>query len=96
MLLQQGKGADAGAAFGSGASSTVFGSQGSCFVFESESLACWAAGFFVTSLILAYFATQVSAPTSVVERVETPVQTAPASEPEPQPAVPQVPQQPTE
>ena len=95
VLLQQGKGADAGAAFGSGASSTVFGSQGSAS-FLSRVTGMLAAGFFVTSLILAYFATQVSAPTSVVERVETPVQTVPAPEPDTQPTVPQVPQQPTE
>ena len=70
VLLQQGKGADAGAAFGSGASSTVFGSRGSAS-FLSRVTAGLATGFFLTSLILAYFATQVTAPTSVVERVES-------------------------
>lgn len=54
VLLQHGKGADAGAAFGSGASSTVFGSRGSGS-FLSRSTAILAAVFFTTSLTLAYF-----------------------------------------
>jgi preprotein translocase subunit SecG len=68
VLLQQGKGADAGAAFGSGASATMFGSQGSAS-FLSRTTAILATVFFLTSLTLAYFATQTSAPISVVERV---------------------------
>ena len=44
VLLQQGKGADAGASFGGGASSTVFGSQGSA-TFLSRVTAILAAGF---------------------------------------------------
>ncbi|PJE38795.1 MAG: preprotein translocase subunit SecG [Pseudomonas sp.] len=55
VLLQQGKGADAGASFGAGASSTVFGSQGST-TFLSRVTAILAAGFFMTSLGLAFFA----------------------------------------
>ncbi len=55
VLLQQGKGADAGASFGSGASATVFGSQGSA-TFLSKFTAILAAAFFTTSLGLAYFA----------------------------------------
>jgi preprotein translocase subunit SecG len=55
VLLQQGKGADAGASFGAGASSTVFGSQGTT-TFLSRVTAILATGFFVTSLGLAYFA----------------------------------------
>jgi preprotein translocase subunit SecG len=59
VLLQQGKGADAGASFGGGSSQTVFGVQGS-----GNALTQWtsilAAGFFVTSLALAYFAKQQS------------------------------------
>ncbi len=69
ILLQQGKGADAGAAFGSGASSTVFGSRGAAS-FLSRITAILAASFFSTSLVLAYFATQASAPESVVDRVQ--------------------------
>ena len=78
VLLQQGKGADAGAAFGSGASATMFGSQGSAS-FLSRTTAVLATVFFLTSLTLAYFSTQTSAPTSVVERVqaEKPVQPPP-------------------
>ncbi len=57
VLIQQGKGADAGASFGSGASATVFGSQGST-TFLSRITAILAAVFFVTSLGLAFFAKQ--------------------------------------
>lgn len=55
VLLQHGKGADAGASFGSGASGTVFGSQGSA-TFLSRFTGILAAVFFITSLGLAYFA----------------------------------------
>lgn len=59
VLLQQGKGAETGAAFGSGASQTVFGSGGSGnFLTRTTSLA--AVVFFATSLILAVFAKQYS------------------------------------
>ncbi len=51
VLLQRGKGADMGAAFGSGASQTVFGSQGSDS-FLLKLVGMLAAGFFATSLIL--------------------------------------------
>lgn len=57
VLIQQGKGAEAGASFGSGASGTVFGSQGSA-TFLSRVTGILAAVFFVTSLGLAYFASQ--------------------------------------
>lgn len=57
VLLQQGKGAEAGASFGSGASGTVFGSQGST-TFLSRVTAILATAFFITSLGLAYFANQ--------------------------------------
>lgn len=53
ILVQHGKGADAGAAFGSGASGTVFGSRGAAN-FLSRSTAWLATGFFVVSLALAY------------------------------------------
>ncbi len=55
VLLQQGKGADAGASFGAGASATVFGSQGSA-TFLSRFTAILAAVFFATSLGLAFYA----------------------------------------
>jgi preprotein translocase subunit SecG len=55
VLLQQGKGADAGASFGAGASQTVFGSSGSGnFLVRATTIA--ATIFFVTSLSLAIFA----------------------------------------
>ena len=57
VLIQQGKGADAGAAFGGGASQTVFGSQGSgSFLTRMTTLI--AVVFFVTSFSLAVFAKQ--------------------------------------
>lgn len=57
VLLQQGKGADAGAAFGAGASNTVFGSSGSGnFLTRTTTVA--ATVFFATSLVLAIFAKQ--------------------------------------
>ncbi len=52
VLLQQGRGADAGAAFGSGASGTVFGAQGSAS-FLTRATAVLATLFFATSLGLA-------------------------------------------
>lgn len=54
ILLQHGKGADMGAAFGSGASGGVFGASGSAN-FLSRSTAVLAALFFATSMALAYF-----------------------------------------
>tara|TARA_Y100000768_G_scaffold312971_1_gene247666 strand:- start:815 stop:1126 length:312 start_codon:yes stop_codon:yes gene_type:complete len=59
ILVQQGKGADAGAAFGSGASSTVFGARGSA-TFMTKFTTFIAIAFFVTSLSLAYFAASKS------------------------------------
>jgi preprotein translocase subunit SecG len=52
VLMQQGKGADAGAAFGSGASGSVFGAQGAAS-FLSRTTAIFATLFFITSLGLA-------------------------------------------
>ena len=105
VLLQQGKGADAGASFGSGASATVFGSQGSS-TFLSRVTAILATAFFITSMGLAFFAkekadgmTQVGLPDpAVMEVQEKPaVEDVPVLE-EQKPAVeaadvPQVPEQ---
>ncbi len=55
ILLQQGKGAEAGASFGAGASQTVFGSTGSGN-FLSRMTAILAAGIFATSFALAVYA----------------------------------------
>ncbi|GAA3588719.1 preprotein translocase subunit SecG [Marinobacter xestospongiae] len=73
VLIQQGKGADAGAAFGGGASQTVFGSQGSGS-FLTRMTTFLAIVFFVTSFSLAIFAKQraevaVDAGIPVVEEV---------------------------
>ena len=70
ILMQHGKGADAGAAFGSGASATVFGSQGAGS-FVTRLTAGLATLFFITSLSLAYFSGQTKeAATSVVDRMQ--------------------------
>lgn len=53
VMLQQGRGADAGAGFGGGASNTVFGARGSAS-FLSRTTAILAAVFFTSSLLLAY------------------------------------------
>jgi preprotein translocase subunit SecG len=55
VLVQHGKGADMGAAFGSGASGSLFGATGSAN-FLSRTTAVLAAVFFVTSLSLAFIA----------------------------------------
>ena len=73
VLLQRGKGAEAGAALGGGgggASGSVFGSQGSAN-FLSRSTAILATAFFVSSLVLAYLASNRVAPSSVTETVES-------------------------
>ncbi|WP_210397052.1 preprotein translocase subunit SecG [Motiliproteus sediminis] len=57
VLLQQGKGAEAGASFGGGASQTMFGSQGSGS-FLSRVTAVAATGIFLTSFALAVYAKQ--------------------------------------
>jgi preprotein translocase subunit SecG len=61
ILMQQGKGAEAGASFGGGASNTVFGSLGP-LGFLGKMTAWLAAAFFATSMALAYLATQQYAP----------------------------------
>jgi preprotein translocase subunit SecG len=78
VLLQRGKGADAGAGFGAGASGTVFGARGSAS-FLSRTTATLAALFIGTSLALAYMgANRTEAPRSVIERVQTPSDAPPA------------------
>ena len=81
VLIQRGKGADAGAGFGAGASGTVFGARGSGS-FLSRTTAILATLFFVTSLGLSYLFAQSTAPTSVVDRVQ-PGQSVPATVPAP-------------
>lgn len=94
VLLQRGKGADAGAGFGAGASGTVFGARGSGS-FLSRTTAVLATLFFITSLLLSYLLTQHAAPTSVVDRVSTEVP-APVSTPAPSGMLPAVPEAPAD
>lgn len=84
VLLQHGKGADAGAAFGSGASGTVFGARGSAN-FLSTATAWLAAAFFGISLALAYFVNARSEGASLVDAVSAPEVVVPAV---PVPAIP--------
>lgn len=85
VLIQQGKGADAGAAFGGGggggggASGSVFGSQGSGS-FLTRATGILATIFFITSLTLAYLSTQKINPVSVVDTVTEQKSDVPASE----------------
>lgn len=65
VLMQQGKGADAGAAFGTGASGSVFGAQGAAS-FLSRTTAILATLFFTTSLGLAVFNSHRSGPTDIM------------------------------
>jgi len=68
VLLQRGKGAEAGAGFGAGASGTVFGARGTATLF-SKLTAVFAGLFFGTSLILAYLGTRSTGePSTVLER----------------------------
>ena len=71
ILVQHGKGADMGAAFGSGASASVFGARGASN-FLSRSTAILATAFFVTSLALAYFAMQNREPATLMEASPAP------------------------
>jgi len=83
VLLQRGKGADAGAGFGAGASGTVFGARGSAS-FLSRTTAVLATLFFLTSLGLAFLFSQQKQPTSVVDTVQ---QETPAPAPSPLPGL---------
>jgi preprotein translocase subunit SecG len=84
VLIQHGKGADMGAAFGSGASGSLFGASGSAN-FLSRTTAILAAVFFLTSLGLTYIATtKPKASGSVMDAVKTEaVVPAPADVPAP-------------
>ena len=87
VLLQHGKGADMGAAFGSGSSGSLFGATGSAN-FLSRTTAALAAVFFLTSLGLAYVAThKPQTGGSVMQGVTAPPAAAPKSAEEvPKPA----------
>lgn len=95
VLLQHGKGADMGAAFGSGASGSLFGVSGSSN-FMSKATAICVAVFFATSLTLAYMASHRSGNGSVIKATQAlevktdvvkPIETKPA-ETKPADAIP--------
>ena len=79
VLVQHGKGADAGAAFGSGASATVFGAGGSAS-FLTKATTALAAAFFVTSIFLFYLAAHRDSTVRSVTDVPGLVEEAPAVE----------------
>jgi len=95
VLLQQGKGADMGAAFGSGASQTLFGSRGTAN-FLTRTTAILAVVFFGANLALAYLAVSPSSPKGVAS--QPPATSAPAVPAAPSapnaPATPSVPEVP--
>jgi preprotein translocase subunit SecG len=80
VLIQRGKGAEMGAAFGSGASSTVFGSRGSAS-FLTRSTAVLAICFFLLTGLLAFSTQQKSDVKSVTEMVTPQAPSMPASQP---------------
>jgi len=94
ILLQQGKGADMGAAFGSGASQTLFGSRGTAN-FLTRTTAILATVFFLSNLGLAWLYARQAGPASITQsvtteppaKVEVPVPPAQA----PAPKTPEVP-----
>ncbi|WP_424947753.1 preprotein translocase subunit SecG [Candidatus Spongiihabitans sp.] len=65
VLLQQGKGADMGAAFGGGSSQSLFGARGSAN-FLSRTTSITVTLFFATSLVLAYLYTRTGEQSSVI------------------------------
>ena len=76
ILVQHGKGADMGAAFGSGSSGSLFGASGSAN-FLSRTTGILATVFFVATLALAYFGN--ARPSSSGSVLETPAAVAPAA-----------------
>jgi preprotein translocase subunit SecG len=87
VLLQHGKGADVGAAFGSGASGSLFGASGSAN-FLSRTTAILATVFFLTTFVLAYLASHRPRDAGVMDSVKeqpaapTPASPTPATGPE--------------
>lgn len=86
ILVQRGPGATAGAAFGGGASGTVFGSRGAGS-FLTRTTAILATGFFIVSMAMGVIAsdqarqqTAASADLGVMDQVSTPDQAAPAGD----------------
>ena len=86
ILVQHGKGADAGASFGGGGAATVFGASGSGN-FLTRLTAILTALFFVTSLTLAIFAKKQSTDAYSLKAISN-VPVAPAKLPETSPTAP--------
>ena len=99
ILVQHGKGADAGAAFGSGASNTVFGSQGSGN-FLTRTTAILAFTFLINSLALAYIANERvrTTGTSVMDNsvMEQPAELMTPVEEQPSSVISEIPTEPEE
>jgi preprotein translocase subunit SecG len=94
VLLQHGKGADMGAAFGSGSAGSLFGASGSAN-FLSRATAILAAIFFLTSLGLTYLGSNRAETKGVIDRAKAveekksaPESIPPTSVPAPSPAAP--------
>lgn len=81
VLLQHGKGADMGAAFGSGSSGSLFGASGSAN-FLSRTTGVLAAVFFMTSLGLTYLSTNRNESGGVMDKA-VPIQSVEPEEPAP-------------
>ncbi len=77
VLLQHGKGADMGAAFGSGSAGGLFGASGAAN-FLSRSTAVLAAVFFTTSLLLTWYSGHGAGGSSVMQQPVTVAPTGPA------------------
>lgn len=84
VLMQHGRGADAGASFGNGASNTMFGSAGS-LPFLMKLTAVLAGIFFATSISLSYLAAHNQKKSDILDMpvlpATAPVSTAPAAQP---------------
>jgi preprotein translocase subunit SecG len=99
VLLQHGKGADMGAAFGSGSAGSLFGSAGAAN-FLSRTTAILAAVFFTSSMLLTYFHSAPSRGGGVTESLSAPAGKAdakpatPAAPSAPAPATPEKPASP--
>ncbi|MFW2178457.1 MULTISPECIES: preprotein translocase subunit SecG [unclassified Moraxella] len=89
ILIQHGKGADAGASFGAGSSATVFGAAGSAN-FLTRTTAVLTAIFFITSMTLAVFAKQQAKSSYSLDTtgLESKSVSAPVTPTAPQPATP--------
>ena len=90
VLLQSGKGADIGAAFGGGSSQTVFGGRGAA-TFLSKLTSALAILFMLTSLTLTILASQRGSSTVIGTEAPQPAQSAPREGGAPAPAAPVAP-----